>query len=99
MGRLSGAPAWRFPASRRSWRRPGRLPYNYGLTFSRALMYYLLTTFYVLVCMMLLLVILLQQGKRGDMGSAFGGCSFFFQAEDGIRDTSVTGVQTCALPI
>src|SRR5437762_11724278 len=23
----------------------------------------------------------------------------FFQAEDGIRDTSVTGVQTCALPI
>src|SRR5437762_5265764 len=24
---------------------------------------------------------------------------FFFQAEDGIRDTSVTGVQTCALPI
>src|SRR5207237_5963977 len=29
------------------------------------------------------------------------GCSFFFffQAEDGIRDSSVTGVQTCALPI
>src|SRR5437762_2124979 len=26
-------------------------------------------------------------------------CIFFFQAEDGIRDTSVTGVQTCALPI
>src|SRR5437763_13247246 len=25
--------------------------------------------------------------------------TFFFQAEDGIRDTSVTGVQTCALPI
>src|ERR1017187_7987756 len=24
---------------------------------------------------------------------------FFFQAGDGIRDTSVTGVQTCALPI
>src|SRR5207237_1957637 len=24
---------------------------------------------------------------------------FFFQAEDGIRDSSVTGVQTCALPI
>src|SRR5437879_7288020 len=24
---------------------------------------------------------------------------FFFQEEDGIRDTSVTGVQTCALPI
>src|SRR2546429_2923079 len=32
-----------------------------------------------------------------------GVCSclsfFFFQAEDGIRDVAVTGVQTCALPI
>src|SRR2546430_4315163 len=27
------------------------------------------------------------------------GSSFFFQAEDGIRDLTVTGVQTCALPI
>src|SRR2546430_4969483 len=31
------------------------------------------------------------------------GCTcslfFFFQAEDGIRDLTVTGVQTCALPI
>src|SRR5205085_3144257 len=26
-------------------------------------------------------------------------CFFFFQAEDGIRDLTVTGVQTCALPI
>src|SRR5690554_2573817 len=26
-------------------------------------------------------------------------CFFFFQAEDGIRDADVTGVQTCALPI
>src|SRR2546427_11907843 len=25
--------------------------------------------------------------------------NFFFQAEDGIRDLTVTGVQTCALPI
>src|SRR2546429_817216 len=25
--------------------------------------------------------------------------NFFFQAEDGIRDVAVTGVQTCALPI
>src|SRR3989442_7028255 len=30
------------------------------------------------------------------MYPAFG---FFFQAEDGIRDADVTGVQTCALPI
>src|ERR1041385_1017012 len=32
----------------------------------------------------------------------FGVCRFvvfFFQAEDGIRDVAVTGVQTCALPI
>ena len=28
-----------------------------------------------------------------------GSFHFFFQAEDGIRDTEVTGVQTCALPI
>ena len=27
------------------------------------------------------------------------GVCFFFQAEDGIRDYKVTGVQTCALPI
>src|SRR6266496_4540663 len=35
------------------------------------------------------------------MGSDVGAdlCSFFFQAEDGIRDLYVTGVQTCALPI
>src|SRR2546425_1342661 len=30
---------------------------------------------------------------------SFGSCFFFFQAEDGIRDKLVTGVQTCALPI
>src|SRR5690606_15609863 len=28
-----------------------------------------------------------------------GCCGFLFQAEDGIRDFRVTGVQTCALPI
>src|SRR2546422_2701996 len=28
-----------------------------------------------------------------------GAKVFFFQAEDGIRDVAVTGVQTCALPI
>src|SRR5699024_11320200 len=31
------------------------------------------------------------------VGPAF--VCFFFQAEDGIRDRNVTGVQTCALPI
>src|SRR3989442_2223610 len=40
---------------------------------------------------------------RGCMGRWRRGSgltySFFFQAEDGIRDADVTGVQTCALPI
>src|SRR5256886_7279008 len=31
--------------------------------------------------------------------TAFVVFFFFFQAEDGIRDLTVTGVQTCALPI
>ena len=46
----------------------------------------------------------------GDMAIEFDGVGggvvvcccllfFFFQAEDGIRDVAVTGVQTCALPI
>src|SRR5215469_8582366 len=34
-----------------------------------------------------------------DTGPGFSGDFFFFQAEDGIRDLYVTGVQTCALPI
>src|SRR6266542_4575394 len=33
------------------------------------------------------------------MSQLLCGCFFFFQAEDGIRDATVTGVQTCALPI
>src|SRR2546430_2185385 len=39
-----------------------------------------------------------DKGKdtRDYLAAAF---SFFFQAEDGIRDLTVTGVQTCALPI
>src|SRR5437764_7550961 len=36
---------------------------------------------------------------RWPRGASFNIFHFFFQAEDGIRDTSVTGVQTCALPI
>src|SRR5207249_6544648 len=31
--------------------------------------------------------------------ASVSGLFFFFQAEDGIRDRNVTGVQTCALPI
>ena len=37
---------------------------------------------------------------RDILASQTHGCEFFFfQAEDGIRDYKVTGVQTCALPI
>src|SRR5256886_5777955 len=34
-----------------------------------------------------------------DVGCERSYVFFFFQAEDGIRDLTVTGVQTCALPI
>ena len=38
-------------------------------------------------------------GGGGGGGALFVFFFFFFQAEDGIRDDLVTGVQTCALPI
>src|SRR5690349_7301197 len=44
----------------------------------------------------------LDEAKRDAVVAEFrasGGAPFFFQAEDGIRDLYVTGVQTCALPI
>jgi preprotein translocase subunit SecG len=37
------------------------------------MLYYLISILYVLVCFVLMLVILLQQGKGGDIASAFGG--------------------------
>src|SRR3712207_7014111 len=41
------------------------------------------------------------RGRRSSSSHALIGTIslFFFQAEDGIRDIGVTGVQTCALPI
>lgn len=39
------------------------------------MLYYLVATIYVIVCFVLMLVILLQQGKGGDIASAFGGGS------------------------
>ena len=39
------------------------------------MLYYLVTALYVFICFVLLMVILLQQGKGGDMASAFGGGS------------------------
>src|SRR5437762_3999587 len=46
-----------------------------------------------------LVVCAVNLGVRNIAGFASEVLIFFFQAEDGIRDTSVTGVQTCALPI
>jgi preprotein translocase subunit SecG len=39
------------------------------------MLYYLTAVLYVLVCLVLMMVILLQQGKGGDLASAFGGGS------------------------
>src|SRR2546430_4447251 len=41
----------------------------------------------------------LEGGRHGFAFSSGMGAIVFFQAEDGIRDLTVTGVQTCALPI
>src|SRR5256885_8257276 len=40
-----------------------------------------------------------RRAARGSGVPQGTGRVFFFQAEDGIRDYKVTGVQTCALPI
>src|SRR5256884_5657998 len=40
-----------------------------------------------------------QDREKGDYYMQLACSMFFFQAEDGIRDVAVTGVQTCALPI
>src|SRR2546430_10554333 len=40
-----------------------------------------------------------MHARTTDLEQARVLCLFFFQAEDGIRDLTVTGVQTCALPI
>src|SRR3989442_5980374 len=52
----------------------------------------------------LMLVLLFVFNRRallapGHYQQTSGCIFFFFQAEDGIRDADVTGVQTCALPI
>src|SRR5256885_11153408 len=45
------------------------------------------------------LYIFYRIGSRNEHPGTTGLSIFFFQAEDGIRDYKVTGVQTCALPI
>ena len=60
------------------------------------MLYYLITALYVLTCLVLLLVVLLQQGKGGDIASAFGGSSS--QTAFGARSgaTLLTRVTTVA---
>src|SRR5256885_9323824 len=41
----------------------------------------------------------MAKAGKGLLECSVQSCIFFFQAEDGIRDYKVTGVQTCALPI
>src|SRR3989475_4486969 len=43
--------------------------------------------------------LILREEQAEAAGIIFESVFFFFQAEDGIRDLTVTGVQTCALPI
>src|SRR2546422_3313854 len=49
--------------------------------------------------MVLFLLLKVKCDKRVVVLYGVATCFFFFQAEDGIRDVAVTGVQTCALPI
>src|SRR5213593_4436392 len=49
--------------------------YNEWFRVAENFMYYVLVGLFVLVCFVLSLVILLQQGRGGDIASAFGGSS------------------------
>src|SRR5437764_872672 len=54
------------------------------------MLYYLVTALYILVCLTMMLVVYLQQGKGGDIASAFGGGSSqaaFGARGDGLRDS------------
>src|SRR5215204_6963155 len=51
------------------------------------------------VVVFVLALVLILPFLAHQLGAFVERLSFFFQAEDGIRDHCVTGVQTCALPI
>ena len=55
------------------------------------MLYYLIATLYILSCLVLLMVVLLQQGKGGDIASAFGGSSS--QTAFGARISSPTAAK------
>src|SRR5437762_11236302 len=73
--RWSEGRASRSRDSERLSRGAAPLRYNWRFPRTERMLYYLLTGLYVFVCLVLLLVILLQQGKGGDLASAFGGGS------------------------
>jgi preprotein translocase subunit SecG len=74
----------------------GPFPARSFLGIESVLLHSVFTGIYVLVCLVLLLVVLLQQGKGGDIASAFGGSSS--QAAFGARAgaTLLTRVTTVA---
>jgi preprotein translocase subunit SecG len=82
-----------------SFRAAGPRLYNdFFQVWNHLMLFYLLTVIYVVICFVLMLVILLQQGKGGDIASAFGGGSSqtAFGARSGAtvlsRATTITAV-------
>ena len=59
------------------------------------MLYYVATILYIFVCFVLMLVILLQQGKGGDIASAFGGGGS--QAAFGARSGATVLSRTTAI--
>src|SRR2546422_3370972 len=59
----------------------------------------MLATTWFHVCYFVVVSFFLVRRFRLEFSKVSSMILFFFQAEDGIRDVAVTGVQTCALPI
>src|SRR5215467_16350989 len=57
------------------------------------------TAISIFVCLSIVQLMAVFISMRCTLCGHFLQVVFFFQADDGIRDSKVTGVQTCALPI
>src|SRR5512139_2152473 len=75
MAPSSAAPAWTSAGFSTSCRAAARPLYNDRSALPRISMYYVVAALFVINCFVLMFVILLQQGKGGDIASAFGGGS------------------------
>src|SRR3989475_6243698 len=53
----------------------------------------------IYVCVLFFFFFFSSRRRHTRFDCDWSSCIFFFQAKDGIRDLTVTGVQTCALPI